>query len=303
MITVLSGGTGTPKLIQGLHELVEQKDITVIVNTAEDHWLPHGYFSPDIDTVVYTLAGIIDERTWHGIQEDTHFTHDTLRSLGSNEYLRIGDRDRATHIWRGELMRAGKSLSTTTMMHCKTLGVEAEVIPMSNDKFESVIVTPGGDLDLHEFWVKCRGKPEVEGVRFKKSEKASACREAVDAISDAERVIIGPSNPVTSIYPIISLPEISNALKENKEKVICISPIVGDSALSGPAEKLMRGFGIEVSVKGIAKFYKDFASHLVVDSSEAVSDFPGFKIHKTDIIMDSLEKKKALAKYVLGVRI
>ncbi len=301
MITVLSGGTGTPKLIQGLLTHLDQKDLRVIVNTAEDHWLPHGYFSPDVDTVVYTISGIVDDETWHGRKEDTHFTHDTLKTLDSSEYLRIGDRDRALHIWRGELIKAGVSLANITKKHCKALGVKADVIPMSNDRVESVIVTPQGELDLHEFWVKKGGEPRVEAVRIETSDGARACEDALDAIQNAKRIVIGPSNPVTSIYPIISFPEISGALKKNKEKVICISPIVGDSAFSGPAEKLMRAFGIEVSIIGIAEFYSDIASHLIVYSSEEILDIPGLKIHKTDITMDSLEKRKALAKYVMSV--
>jgi LPPG:FO 2-phospho-L-lactate transferase len=301
MITLLSGGTGTPKLIQGLLTHLDQKNLSVVVNTAEDHWLPHGYFSPDVDTVVYTISGIVDDETWHGRKEDTHFTHETLTTLDSSEYLRIGDQDRALHIWRGELIKAGVSLLDITKKHCKAIGVKADVIPMSNGRVESVIVTPQGELDLHEFWVKKRGEPIVEAVYIKSSNGALPCEDALDAIQNAERIVIGPSNPVTSIYPIISFSEILSALKKNKEKVICISPILGDSAFSGPAEKLMRAFGIEVSIRGIAEFYGDVASHLIVDSSEEISDIPGLNIHKTDVLMDSLEKRKALAKYVLSV--
>jgi LPPG:FO 2-phospho-L-lactate transferase len=303
MITVLSGGTGTPKLIQGLLAHMNQKDLSVVMNTAEDHWLPHGYFSPDVDTVVYTLAGIVDDSTWHGIRGDTHFTHETLKTLDSSEYLRIGDRDRALHIWRGELIKAGVSLSNITKKHCKVLGVEADVIPMSNDRVETVIETETGEMDLHEFWVKNQGEPSVNAVHIKASDGTSASKEAVTAIQKAKRIVIGPSNPVTSIYPILSFPETLNALKQNEGKVICVSPIIGESAFSGPAEKLMKAFGIEVSAKGIANFYKDVASHLIVDSSENIPDLPGLKIHKTDIIMDTLEKRKALANYVLSVKL
>jgi len=303
MITVLSGGTGTPKLIQGLLNVSDEKNLSVIVNTAEDHWLAHGYFSPDVDTVVYTFAGIVDDSTWHGIKGDAHMTHDALKSLGSDEYLRIGDRDRATHIWRGELMRAGTRLSKVTELQCKALGVKATVLPMSDNRVETVIETPLGDFDLHEFWVKKQGQPDVTGVRFDSDLDADACSAAAQATRDADRIIIGPSNPVTSIYPIISLPQISSALIENRNKVIAVSPIVGESAFSGPAEKLMRAFGIDVSVSGICEFYRDYAVHLIVDSSEKTPQVDGVNIHETGIIMNSLDDKTALAEYILGIEL
>jgi LPPG:FO 2-phospho-L-lactate transferase len=302
MIAILSGGTGTPKLIQGLLEIVGEEQLSVIVNTAEDHWLDHGYISPDIDTVVYTIAGVVDDSTWHGIKGDTYYSHEALKTLGSSEYLKIGDRDRALHIWRGERLRAGETLSQVTKAHCKTIGVKANVGPMSDDTVESAIETIEGDMSLHEFWVKNKGTPEVKGVRFKGLDNAEACKEAIDAIDEAKRIIVGPSNPVTSIYPIISLQGIRKSLERNRKKVVGISPIIGNTAFSGPAEKLMHAFGIEVSVEGVAKFYKDLMDRLVVDSSETVEDEPvDVKILKTNIVMDTREKRKALAKFVMDV--
>jgi LPPG:FO 2-phospho-L-lactate transferase len=302
MITVLSGGTGTPKLIQGLLEIVGEEQLSVIVNTAEDQWLSHGYLSPDIDTVVYTIAGVIDDSTWHGIRGDTYHSHEALKTLGSSEYLKIGDRDRALHIWRGERLRAGETLSQVTKAHCKNIGVKANVVPMSDDTVESVIETEERDMSLHEFWVKNKGMPEVKGVRVKGLDNAEACKEAIDAIDEAEKIIVGPSNPVTSIHPIISLQRIRSSLERNRKKVVGVSPLIGSSAFSGPAEKLMRAFGIEVSVGGVAKFYKDLMDRLVVDSSETVEDEPeDVKILKTNIVMDALEKRKALAKFILDV--
>jgi LPPG:FO 2-phospho-L-lactate transferase len=301
MITVISGGTGTPKLIRGLSKVIDERDLSVIVNTAEDQWLPHGYFSPDVDTVVYTLKGVIDDSTWHGVRGDTFSTHAALKKFGSSEYLRIGDMDRALHIWRGERMRAGEKLSHITKKHCSFLGVQANVYPMSDDLVQTAIITHEGDLGLHEFWVKKRGEPDVEGVRFDGMDEANACEEAVRAIEDAERVIIGPSNPVTSIYPIISLPEINKALKKGRGKVIAVSPIVGESAFSGPAEKLMKAFGIEVNARGVAEFYRNFIATLVVDSSEDLEGASGVAIVKSDIVMDTILKSEALSDFILKV--
>ena len=304
MLILLSGGTGTPKLIQGFMELLPHEDISVIVNTAEDHWLPHGYFSPDIDTVVYTLAGLINDDAWHGIKDDTFYTHEKLRELGSSEYLKIGDRDRALHIWKGEELKKGLSFSEITDMHCEKFGVKASVIPMSNDPVETVIDCREGEMDLHRFWVKNRGSPEVENVRFTGIESAHACREAVKAIEKADKVIIGPSNPVTSILPIVSLSEISNTLNKNRDKVIGVSPFVGGGAISGPAEKLMNACVIEPSVRGLVEFYKDMVSKMIVDNVEETPDIiEGVEILKTNIIMDDLVKKKSLADYILKLSI
>jgi LPPG:FO 2-phospho-L-lactate transferase len=299
MITVLSGGTGSPKLLRGLRRVIDEKDLTIIVNTAEDQWLPHGYFSPDVDTVVYTLTGMVEDLHWHGIKGDTFYTHGILKRLGATEYLKIGDADRALHIWRGERIRAGERLSQVTKKHCSMLGVQARVLPMSDDAVETTIITTGGDMGLHEFWVKKGGAPDVKGVRFNGIDKASAGEEAISAIEDCERVIIGPSNPVTSIYPIISLPEIKKALKKDRGKVIGVSPIVGGSAFSGPAEKLMNAFGIEVTARGVAEFYKDFITVLVVDSSEDLESVSGINIVKADIVMDSIAKSEALSEYIV----
>jgi LPPG:FO 2-phospho-L-lactate transferase len=268
MITILSGGTGTPKLIQGMSKIVRGGELSIIVNTAEDHWLAHGFISPDVDTVVYTLAGIVDDTRWHGIKGDTYHTHVELVKLGSSEYLRIGDLDRAIHIWRGELLKKGEKLSRIIERFCQSLKVKASVMPMSDNTVKSIIECKEGEMDLHEFWVKRGGKPKVNGVRYSGLKEAKALHEAVNSIEKAEKVIIGPSNPVTSIYPIIGFEDMREALIKNRAKVIAVSPIIGNNAFSGPAEKMMKAAGIEVSVKGIAGFYKEMISHLIVDRCE-----------------------------------
>jgi LPPG:FO 2-phospho-L-lactate transferase len=211
-----------------------------------------------------------------------------------------GDEDRALHIWRGEQMRKGCKLSEVTMEHCNRIGVESRVMPMSDDPVETVIETQGGEMDMHQFWVKNGGRPDVSGVRFKGLGRAKALEDAVQAILVAEKIIIGPSNPVTSIYPILSLPGIKGALRKNKSRVIAISPLLGGSAFSGPAEKLMKAFGIAVSARGLAGFYGDVVSNIIIDSSETYQS-NAVRTHKTDIVMDNLKKRLALAKYVLDV--
>jgi LPPG:FO 2-phospho-L-lactate transferase len=214
------------------------------------------------------------------------------------EYLKIGDADRALHIWRGEKIKSGESLSKVTREHCDSLGVRAAVIPMSDERVETVIETDLGSLNLHEFWVKMMGEPEVRSVIFNGLEEARACEAGVKAIAESERVIIGPSNPVTSVHPIISLKGIRDELRRNKQKVVAVSPIVGAGALSGPAEKLMNAFEIEVSVKGLLNFYNELISHLVVDPTENIKDSRDVTVHKTNIIMDNHQRRKGLADFV-----
>ncbi len=297
MIAVLSGGTGTPKLLQGLKEVVDPEDITVIVNTAEDMWLPHGYFSPDIDTVMYTLSGQINEETWYGIKGDTFKTHKRLLETGHKEILNIGDRDRETHIRRGKLLKEGKSLSEAVDIQRRALGIHAKVLPMSDDEVQTVIVTPLGKVNLHEFLIEHRGKTEVEDIYFDNIENARAGREVMDAIKQADRIIIGPSNPVSSILPIISL----DGIEIDKNKSIAISPIIGGKPLSGPADRFMQAVGYAPDSRSVAMIYKGLINTLVVDNLENDFDIEDIQIIKTNTIMRNIADKKALARFVLEI--
>jgi LPPG:FO 2-phospho-L-lactate transferase len=299
MITILSGGTGTPKLLQGFMQLLKQEEIAVIVNTAEDIWLPHGYLSPDIDTVIYTLAGIVNEETWYGIRGDSFVTHRRLLELGFDEFMNIGDLDRATHIFRGELLKRGLSLEEATKKLCTALGVKAKVLPMSNQRLSTVVVTSRGEMNLHEYLIKHRSEPEIKQVRFEG--EAEPCEACVSAIEEAEFVVIGPSNPVTSILPILSLEKLKQAVASRRESVVAVSPIVGGKPVSGPADKFLKATGIEPTSRGVAQFYSDVAANFVVDKSDEKFVVEGVNIYKTNTIMKTLEDKKALARFLLEI--
>jgi LPPG:FO 2-phospho-L-lactate transferase len=297
MIAVLSGGTGTPKLLQGLVEVVDPEDITVIVNTAEDMWLPHGYFSPDIDTVMYTLSGQINEEAWYGIKDDTFNTHKRLLEAGHREILNIGDRDRKTHIGRGELLKDGKSLPEAVDIQRRAFGIRAKILPMTDDEVQTVIVTPSGEMNLHEYLIEHRGRLEVDEIYFEGIENARASREVTDAIKQADRVIIGPSNPVSSILPIISL----GGIEIDSNKCIAISPIVGGKPVSGPADRFMQARGYSPDSRGVAAIYKGLIHTLVVDNLENDFDIEGTQIIKTNTIMRSMADKRALARFILEI--
>ena len=296
-IVVLSGGTGTPKILQGLKDLVE--DLTVIVNTAEDIWISGNKICPDIDSVIYAIAGIIDDEKWWGIKGDTFKTHEQLKRLGWNEFMMIGDLDRATHIFRSELLRQGYTLTEATRKLKDAFGVKAEVLPMCEEEVATIIVTPQGEMHFQEFWVKYKSKPKVLDIYFKGIENAKATDDVIEALEECNGVIIGPSNPITSIMPILLVKGIKERLK--RRRVIAVSPIVGNRPVSGPAGKFMRVKGYDVSPLGVADIYTDFLDVLVVDNSDAnlVGRYKEIEIVATDTIMKSIEDAKRLSEFLL----
>ncbi|MEE8401914.1 MAG: 2-phospho-L-lactate transferase [Candidatus Hydrothermarchaeaceae archaeon] len=297
MIVVLSGGTGTPKLLQGMMDVAGPEDITVIVNTAEDMWLSHGFFSPDIDTVLYTLSGQINADTWYGISGDTFETHRRLISSGHPEMLNIGDRDREMHIRRGNLLKSNKTLTLAVDTERLKMGIASKVLPMSDDKVQTVIVTAHGEMNLHEYLIEHRGKPKVDDIYFKGIKNAKATKEAASAVKHADRVIIGPSNPVSSILPIISL----SGFKFEREKTLAISPLIGGRPVSGPADKFMQARGVKPNIDGLASIYHGLIHTLVVDNDEKDLEIDDITIARTNTIMRKKEEKRTLARFVLAL--
>ncbi len=289
---VLSGGTGTPKLLMGLKEVA---DFWVVVNTAEDVWVSGNRVCPDIDSVIYALAGIIDAGKWWGIAGDTFVTHERLKALGFDEILMIGDLDRATHILRSEMLRRGATLCEATKAVARAYGVRQNIFPMCEEDVATIVVTSEGEMHFQEFWVKRRGEPEVIDVRFEGIESARIPGEVRRMLEREDEVLIGPSNPITSILPILSVENFAELLKE--KKVVAISPIVGSEAVSGPAAKLMRAKGFEVSPLGVFEVYKSFLDVLVVHESDAA--LCGDSIVATNTIMGSKDDAVKLAEFVV----
>jgi len=268
MLAILSGGTGTPKLLQGFSRLLKSEDLSVIVNTGEDLTVSGLHVSPDIDTVMYTLAGIVDEDKWYGIRGDTFFCHEMLKRLGQTELLRIGDRDRAIILYRTLMLNQGKNLSEATREMCDKLGVHTNVLPMTNDAVQTLIHTEAGQLTFHEFLIAREASDKVLGVSFKGAENARPAPGVIEALRTAKLILIGPSNPVTSIGPILAVKEIREYLSQNRDKVLAVSPIIGRKAVSGPAGALMQGVGQEVTPRGVAQIYRDVAGSILVDQND-----------------------------------
>ncbi|WP_342770911.1 MULTISPECIES: 2-phospho-L-lactate transferase [unclassified Methanoculleus] len=269
MITFLSGGTGTPKLLRGMLELLEEREIAVIVNTAEDMWLSGNHLSPDTDTVMYLFAGILDTGQWWGIRNDTSITHGLLARLGIEEFIAVGDQDRAVHIARGEMLRSGMRLTEATSVLCRKFGVRATVLPMTDSAVTTYVHTPRGEMHFQEYWVKHRGNVTIDGVVRRFRQPPVATEEAIRAIEASDAVVIGPSNPVTSISPILECAGVREALRRHR-CVVAISPFIGDAPISGPAAALMQAFGKEPSSAGTYGLYEDLIDVFIQDIRDPV---------------------------------
>lgn len=294
MITFLSGGTGTPKLLRGMRELLDERDIAVVVNTAEDMWLSGNHLSPDVDTVMYLFAELLDTNKWWGIRDDTYITHDLLARLGIEEFIAVGDRDRAVHVARGEMLRNGMSLTEATAALCKRFNVRAAVLPMTDSEVTTYVQTERGEMHFQEYWVKHRGDVAIEGVVRRYREPPAATPEVLAAIEESDAVVVGPSNPVTSISPILECAGVREALRE--KRVIAVSPFIGDSPVSGPAAALMRAFGKEPSSAGTCSLYEDFIDIFIQDSRDPVGIENALRF---DTLMVNRGKSLALARNIL----
>ena len=303
MITTLAGGVGAARFLQGLVHVVPPEEIVTIVNTGDDIEFYGLHISPDVDIVTYTLAGIVDEEKGWGIRGDTFNCLDMLRKYGYETWFMLGDKDLATHIHRTLLLKSGLKLSEVTEKIRKALGVKVKIIPMTDDRVQTKIVTNVGEMHFQEYLVKRKTQDPVLGVKFEGIERAEPAPGVIEAILNANGIIICPSNPIVSIGPILSIKGVREALKKTKAKTVAISPIVGGAPIKGPADKLMRGLGIEVSALGVAKIYKDFLDTLIIDNVDRdlkprIEEI-GVKVHVTNTIMKTLQNKMKLAKETL----
>ncbi|MGZ0746442.1 2-phospho-L-lactate transferase [Haloparvum sp. AD34] len=294
MVTFLAGGTGTPKLLDGATRLWDPADVTVVGNTGDDVELGGHLVCPDVDTVLFHGGGVLDRETWWGIADDTTATHEELLRLadeaglergprylddeaqtsgreiarwrrfsGVAEFMEIGDRDRAVHVTRTSLLDEGRSLTAVTRTLADAFDLEIDLLPMSDDPVATIVHTDEGPMHFQEFWVARRGEPTVEDVEFRGADQAAPTDAVLDAL--AEPVVIGPSNPVTSIGPMLALPGVENALRETP--VVAVSPFIEDQVFSGPANQLMAGVGETPTTAGVADVYP-FADAFVLDDED-----------------------------------
>lgn len=304
MLVVLTGGTGGAKLILGLSLEVDPAELVVVCNTGDDFVFHDLHISPDLDTITYTLAGLSDTIRGWGIKDDTFTVLEWLGKYGGETWFKLGDRDLALHVTRSRLLREGLTLSRITDRMRAAMGVKATILPMSDDRVETRVVTPQGEMSFQEYFVKRHWADEVKKVFFAGAERSKPAPGVLAAIRKAAAVIVCPSNPVTSIGPILAVPGIREALTKTKSPVVAVSPIIGGVPVSGPAGRLMAAAALEVSAAGVAEAYVDFLDAIMVapedkDLQGRIEGL-GVKTMISSIRMDSLADKRRVARELLA---
>jgi LPPG:FO 2-phospho-L-lactate transferase len=303
MITLLTGGTGGAKFVDALRQLLPPIQLTLIVNTGDDleWWGLH--VSPDLDSIMYVLAGMLSRDRGWGVDGDTFACVEAMRRMGAPAWFKVGDRDLATHLARTQLLRSGRTLTQATAEIAAALGVQSRILPMSDSRVETRVATPDRELCFQEYFVRERYRPKVRNLRYVGAERATPAPGVLEAIKLADAVVLAPSNPITSIGPILAVPGIREALRETKAPVAAISPIVAGAAVSGPAGALMTSQGLPVSIAGVAQTYEDFLDMLIVDERDAEAAQAlrqsDLRVHCAQTIMKTPQDKAALAATVL----
>lgn len=300
-VVTLAGGTGSAKLLRGLSAL--DVDLTVVANVGDNFWVHGLYVCPDLDIAMYTLAGLASRRQGWGIEGDTFRTLAQLGQIGERTWFTLGDMDIATQIVRTRMLREGLTLTSVTEGLRKAFRVVQAILPLTDDPVETRILTPAGYVHLQEFWVRDRGRPAVRGVAYKGSSRARFTEEVERAIKRADRVVICPANPVTSIGPMLAVPGFSRMLSRTKARVTALSPMVGRVPFSGPAAKLMKAVGMRSDSVGVAQMYSEFLDSLVIDrSDEGITgqiEELGIKCVPSDTLMKDRSEEKRIAKEML----
>lgn len=304
-VVTLAGGVGAAKLLTGLIRAHPPDDQLAVVNTADDTVLHGLHVSPDLDTVVYTLAGAINPDTGWGLANETWQAMDALDRYGGITWFRLGDRDLATHLYRTHRLDQGADLATATAEIAAAWGLELAVMPVTNDRIETRVTTVDeGEIGFQDYFVRRRHEVAVAAIRVAGSENARPAPGLIEALAGARTIVIAPSNPIVSIGPVLAVPGVREAVAARREAVVAVSPIVDGAALKGPADRLMRELGHECSVVGVARLYRDVAATLVIDEADAhladEVEAAGVTCVVAPTVMDGIASATALARIVLG---
>ncbi|MDW0314930.1 MAG: 2-phospho-L-lactate transferase [Nitrososphaeraceae archaeon] len=293
MITVLAGGTGSVKIIRGFASRQEE-ELTVVSNVGDNIWLHGLYVCPDIDTVLYGLAGILSSRGW-GIEADSFSFLDQMEKLQQEVWFKLGDRDIATHLLRTAMIRQGRKLSEITDWIRNKYSVSTKIYPATDSELETIIITDRRPMHIQEFWVKYHGDPPITDIRYNGAENATANPELTNSLKNSDLIVIAPGNPVSSINPILMVNEIREQLKKSRQKVVGVSPLIGERAISGPAIKFMKAMNLTDSAFGVANFYSDIVGNFVIDPRDlnisSKIESLDMNVFHTDIVMrDSIDE-------------
>lgn len=305
MITALAGGVGAARFLRGLLEVHEPRQVTAIVNTGDDVVLHGLHVSPDIDTVIYTLAGAVKPETGWGLTGETWTVMEALERYGGLTWFRLGDRDLATHLYRTHRLGEGATLSEVTAELARSWGLDLHVVPMTDARVETRLDVEGeGEIAFQDYFVRRRHAVTVKAVRYAGAATAAPAPGVLDAVAGATRVVVCPSNPVLSIAPILAVPGIESAVAARRDDVVAVSPIVAGAALKGPADRIMAELGLEPTVVGVARLYAPFTGTLVIDEADAdlaaAVEAEGVRCVVTPTVMHGVPEAASLAEAVLG---
>ncbi|MDG6901435.1 MAG: 2-phospho-L-lactate transferase [Nitrososphaerota archaeon] len=300
-VVALAGGTGSAKLLRGLATLTSQ--LTVVANVGDNFWFHGLYVCPDVDIACYTLAGVADAKKGWGVEGDTFKALGQLGDLGEETWFRLGDMDLAASMVRTGLLRAGRSLTEVTLRLAKALEVPYPILPATDSAVETWMRTESGAMHLQEFWVRERGRPRVTEVEYRGARRASPTRQVERALAQADKVVLCPANPITSIGPIVAVNGMRKLLSRSKAEVVALSPMIGARPYSGPAGRLMRQLGLRPDSAGVASLYSGFIDRLVIDRSDlALSEKvaeSGVECSAADTRMRSRSDERRVARVLL----
>ncbi len=309
-IAALAGGVGAARFLRGLVRAMPPEEVVVVGNTGDDEMFHGLHVSPDLDTVTYTLAGAVGATGW-GLADDTFRTLEAYARYGEPTWFRLGDADLATHLYRTSRLREGATLTEVTTEIALAWDVKAKLLPMTDDRVATVIDVAGAEggepvtMAMQEWFVRERAQPPVAAVRFEGAAQANPGPAVLDALAEADAVLLCPSNPVISIGPILALPGVRDVLRSRRARVVGVSPIIRGATVKGPADRLMAAAGIEVSCAGVASIYADICATLMVDESDAdrVPDVErhGVRAAVAPILMRDADGAAALARRALDL--
>jgi len=302
-IVTLAGGVGASKLLLGLHRVMDPRELTIIVNTGDDIVLHGLSISPDLDIVTYTLAGLVNPDTGWGFRDETFRALEQLAAYGGPQWFHLGDRDLATHIHRTAMLRSGARLSEVVDSIREALGVQAKILPMSDEPVPTMIETNQGRLHFQEYLVQRRAEPMVQAISFDGIERARPAVGVLEALARAHTIAICPSNPLISIGPILAVPGVRDAMRKRRAYVVAICPIVGGKSLKGPSDQMLAQLGHDVSALGVTRMYQDICGTMVidpVDSAQAPAiEALGVEVITHPTVMRTVEDKELLARRIV----
>jgi LPPG:FO 2-phospho-L-lactate transferase len=304
VITALAGGVGAARMLRGLVEVMPPGDITAVVNTGDDTVLHGLHISPDLDTVMYTLAGAINAETGWGLAGESWQVMESLERLGGITWFSLGDKDLATHCYRSQRLSEGATLSEVTAELSSSWGVDIRLLPVTDDPLRTRMqLVDGPEVSFQEYFVHLHHDVAVASVRFEGSASAQPGPKVLQALSGSDAIVVCPSNPVVSIDPLLSVPGILDSLVARREDIVGVSPIVAGAALKGPADRLLAELGFEPSVVGVAKWYAPWMGTLVIDEADSALqhavEAEGIRCVVTNTVMSTLELSADLARTVL----